>query len=297
MDTTDIKYHDMVSHFDLDYKVTPQTEQLNNLVHYHECFELIFYVSANIEAYIDDIHYALHSQDVLVVPPRKLHKIIYPEKQNYIRYVFYFTEDHIKKAFSSAMEPKAVRMFTNRDYKKASLSLPEFVRINNIFRNMYEHKKSLSSRHYFLVNTYASLILQELLLIFQNQPVHENTAGNSSPVDQILMYINEHYAENISLDELEKIFYLDKSYICRIFRKTMGISLVNYLQHKRILQAQQMLLTSDASIIDISLECGFGNIQHFYRVFKKVTQLTPKEYKLHQTSTQIGQSLIPNPDL
>ena len=46
-------YHDLVDSFDLSYKITLPSEQLNPLIHYHECFELIFYISADIEAYID----------------------------------------------------------------------------------------------------------------------------------------------------------------------------------------------------------------------------------------------------
>ncbi len=98
-------------------------------------------------------------------------------------------------------------------------------------------------------------------------------------MEQILVYINDHYSQQITLQDLEENFFLNKSYICRIFRKTMGISLVNYLQYKRILEAQKLLLNSDMPIIEIGMECGFTSVQHFYRVFKKITGLTPKEYK------------------
>ena len=72
----------------------------------------------------------------------------------------------------------------------------------------------------------------------------------------------------------------------------MGISLVNYLQYKRILEAQKLLLNSDMPIIEIGMECGFTSVQHFYRVFKKITGLTPKEYKKNQLHTSLGQSIF-----
>lgn len=285
-------YHDLVSNFELSYKATPSTEQLTSLIHYHECFELILYVSADIEAYIDDTHYNLHTHDVLIVPPRKLHKIVYPQPQNYIRYVFYFTGEHIEKAFDSHKASKALNLFMDQTYQKASLSVREFLRINYIMRNMYEHISEDQKQDMHLLNTYSSLILQELYIIFASRPPADTTNKILSPVEQILKYINDHYSENITLEELEEKFYLNKSYICRIFRKTMGISLINYIQHKRILEAQQMLLTTDASIINISLECGFSNLQHFYRVFKKMTDLTPNEYKKNQSRTKLGQPIL-----
>lgn len=53
-----------------------------------------------------------------------------------------------------------------------------------------------------------------------------------------------------------------------------------------------MLLTIDTSIINISLECGFSNLRHFYRVFKKMTDRTPNEYKKNQSRTKLGQPIL-----
>ena len=240
-----------------------------------------------------DNHYALNAQDVLIVPPRKMHKIIYPERQNYIRYVFYFTQDHIEKAFSPSMVTKALLLIKDQAFQKVSLSLPEFIRMNVLFRNMYEHRKEMNPKNLYLLTAYSSVILQELYFIFTKHPAKVQSR-ELTPVEKILKYINNHYSENITLEDLEEKFFLNKSYICRIFRNTMGISLINYVQHKRILEAQQLLLSTDESIINISLECGFSNIQHFYRVFKKVTTLTPNEYRKHQASTRLGQIILPH---
>lgn len=275
--------------FNLTYTVTLPNEQLDPLVHYHDCFELVFYVSADIQAYIDEAHYHLTSKDVLIIPPRKMHKIIYPEHQSYVRYVLYFSQEHIESFFGPGMAAGAIHLFKDRPYRKVSLSVPEYMRINNLFQNMYEHRRTLASQNFTLLNAYSSLILQELYHIFDRRPSSPPEAGEMSPVDQILKYINSHYSEAITLETLAEEFYLNRSYICRLFRKTMGISVINYLQHKRILEAQQMLLNSSRSIIDISMECGFSNIQHFYRVFKKITTLTPAEYKNHQSANELEQ--------
>lgn len=275
--------------FNLTYTVTLPDEQLDPLVHYHDCFELVFYVSADIQAYIDETHYHLISKDVLIIPPRKMHKIIYPEHQNYVRYVLYFTQDHIERFFDPDMASKAVHLFKDRPYRKVSLSVPEYMRINNLFKNMYEHRRALTAHNLALLNAYSALILQELYLIFDRRPSLPPETGEMSPVDQVLKYINAHYSEPIALETLAEEFYLNKSYLCRLFHKTMGISIINYLQHKRILEAQQLLLNSSRSIIDISMECGFSNIQHFYRVFKKVTALTPAEYKNHHSAIKPSQ--------
>lgn len=289
-DSQGTSYHDHVEHFDLLYKITPYAEKESSLIHYHECYEVVFYISANVEAYLDEQHYTLNFHDILLIPPLKMHKLIYSECQNYIRYVFYFTQEHIEKAFSPLSLKKALAFFRNPGCNKLSLSAPEYLRMNGIFRNMYEHKLSASHKNRDLLSTYASVILQELYLSFESQSPQKQEPAELTPVEQILKYINENYSKSITLEDLEEHFYLNKSYICRIFRKTMGISVINYLHYKRVLAAQQLLLNTELPIIDIALECGFNNVQHFYRIFKKITQLTPNEYKKHQLSTRLGQT-------
>lgn len=291
----DSSFHDCVEHFDLSYKIDSANEKLDSLIHYHECYEVVFYISANIEVYLDDIHFLLNNYDVLLIPPFKMHRIIYPKCQTYIRYVFYFTEDHIRNAFSPLLLKKALHFFNGSGIYKISLSAPEHMHLNAVLHNMYEHSLEISSKKRELLVSYAAVILQELFFIGENHPLVKKETYEYSPVEQILKYINDNYSQNITLEDLEDKFYLNKSYICRIFRKTIGLSVINYLQYKRILEAQQMLLKTDLPIIDIAMECGFSNIQHFYRVFKKVTHLTPNEYKKHQLRPILGQALSFSP--
>lgn len=296
----DRTYHDDVKTFDLLYEITDSSEKKAPIIHYHECFEVVFYISADLEVYLDDAHCTLGTGQILLIPPRKIHKLIYSENTNYIRYIFYFTLDHVANAFHGTAKQKVVHFFQSPDSYKAVLSAPEFFRMKGIFHNMLEHKQTHSAKNHDLLTTYASVILQELYLIFSSQTPEEKSPEEISPVEQILVYINDHYSQQITLQDLEENFFLNKSYICRIFRKTMGISLVNYLQYKRILEAQKLLLNSDMPIIEIGMECGFTSVQHFYRVFKKITGLTPKEYKKNQLHTSLGQSisLLPrNPGL
>lgn len=282
-------YHDKVDNFDLIYKVTPVSEKLTPLLHYHECYEIVFYVSAEVEMYVDDQHFNLASHDLIIIPPRKLHSVISHQSQTYIRYVFYFTDEQIKQAFANSSNPKAAQFFTDNICRKLSPPAKACIRMNNVFQNMYEHKTMLSYKNSDLLKTYASAALQEIVFLSEKYIEKTKTVDTPSPIEQILQYINEHYSENVTLDILTTNFYMDKSYICRLFQKTMGISVINYLQYKRIIEAQKLLVNSDLPIIDICMDCGFNSVQHFYRVFKKITNLTPTQYKKYLLSVPLGQ--------
>lgn len=291
-DSLNSDFHDLVNNFDIEYKVTTPSQLHENLTHYHECFEIILYIEADIHAYHSDIYYNLHSRDLLIIPPRSLHKIMYPHNQLYIRYVFYFTSEQVKKAFPHELHKKVLDLFFNKIYRKVSLTAPAFLRLTQLFKNLYHHKKRRNQCDYYILDTYSSIIFQEIYLIYKNQTDDPAPTAPISTVEKILKYINEHYAESITLEDFENKFYLSKYYICRLFHKTMGVSLIEYLQCKRILEAQHLLINTDAAVIDISLECGFNNIQHFYRIFKKITQMTPKQFKSSQKSdSSIGRTI------
>lgn len=92
-------------------------------------------------------------------------------------------------------------------------------------------------------------------------------------------YLDEHYQEKISLDALAERFYINKFYLTRVFKNQFGISVNNYLLQVRITHAKQLLRFSSLSIEEISHECGMNDANYFSRIFKKIEQMTPGEFR------------------
>jgi YesN/AraC family two-component response regulator len=78
---------------------------------------------------------------------------------------------------------------------------------------------------------------------------------------------------------LEEKFYLNKFHISHVFKEITDFSVIEYVQQRRVIEAQKQLTYSQKKIIDICFDCGFNNIQHFHRVFKKITGVTPHKYR------------------
>ena len=97
---------------------------------------------------------------------------------------------------------------------------------------------------------------------------------------KIKNYIDSHYSENITLDTLSNLSYVNKFHLVHLFSKQMGISPINYLISKRIEESKNLLCTTNYSIRDISTIVGFSNSSYFSQMFKKSTGLSPREYKL-----------------
>ena len=97
-------------------------------------------------------------------------------------------------------------------------------------------------------------------------------------MQQLLTWIDEHYAENITLSFAAARMNFSESHFSKVFKKLIGINFVTYLSAVRIEHAAVRLRSSGARITDIALHCGFGNVRSFNRTFKEYTGCTPSQF-------------------
>ena len=101
---------------------------------------------------------------------------------------------------------------------------------------------------------------------------------NSNLVKRILVYIDNNIYAKISLDELSRIFYFNKDYIMRVFKKELGITIIDYINKKRIYDSLKELETSD-TILKIALEHGFTSQEYYTEMFNKIMEVNPLTYR------------------
>ena len=96
-----------------------------------------------------------------------------------------------------------------------------------------------------------------------------------------LEYIESHYGQNITLDELARLTVLSAKYFCRYFKTIVHRSPIDYLNYYRIECASYFLISSDMTIAEIAQHCGYNDSSFFIKQFKKYKGTTPKQYRLH----------------
>lgn len=94
----------------------------------------------------------------------------------------------------------------------------------------------------------------------------------------ILSFIENHYAEKITLDDLADCVSMNKNYFCKFFFDLTQRSPVEYLNYYRIETACGQLLRTDKNITEVALDCGFSDVSYFIKVFKKYKGVTPSQY-------------------
>lgn len=95
-----------------------------------------------------------------------------------------------------------------------------------------------------------------------------------------LHYIDEHFNEPLTIEEISRLALLSQSYFSYLFKALTGQTFVEYLRNVRIKQAMEMLAKTNRRVVDICCDCGFNNVNHFNRTFKSVVGVTPTAYRL-----------------
>lgn len=128
-----------------------------------------------------------------------------------------------------------------------------------------------------IASIYMQMIM-ERVCPFLNLTKTYDAISKSLP-GNILMYISENFRNKISLEILSKEFSVSKEHISRIFSSTVNMRFNTYINSMRINYSKELLLTTDMDILTIGMESGFDNQQTFNRVFRELTDMSPKEYR------------------
>lgn len=112
------------------------------------------------------------------------------------------------------------------------------------------------------------------------QKIHHSVGVNfSRNITRIMDYVYDHLHEKISLDSIAQTLGMNKTYLCKAFKDETDMSIGNYIILRKVEAAQNMLVYSDYSFIEISNILGFSSHSHFIECFKKITGMTPKKYR------------------
>lgn len=93
----------------------------------------------------------------------------------------------------------------------------------------------------------------------------------------ITNYINEHFAEDLSLEQIADLAGFSKYHFTRLFKQYTDTSFYKYLNQKRIDYAKTLLLDPNLPVLDVALQCGFSSLSAFLRMFKQLNMCTPTE--------------------
>ena len=251
--------------------------------HFHEFFEINYVLTGEARFFVADQIYQATSGSLLVLNHADLHRSIAPPGTFYERIVLHFAPEHVQGL--SSTQTNLLECFVDRapdfshciplnDKQSADL-LPL------LDRAIIHHDKTCYGS-----DVYQKLVLAEILL-YVNQLYNSSAGTRQLKVDAemkkvlpILTYIKEHLHEDLSLDRLSRAFYVSKYHLSHIFKKATGFTPNEYIIHRRIAKARELLKKRELSIQHVGEAVGFNNNSHFIRTFKSLVGISPKQYSL-----------------
>ena len=172
-----------------------------------------------------------------------------------------------------------------RSYKNILLS-------HNTLYSYAAEKGGLSSwQSHFISEKYAIMIehaeaISELDKIHSNMireysdpTIRKSRGDNLTIVEKTENYIEIHFTEDISMEEMAGKLHVHPSHLMRSFKKEKGITISHYRNLRRIKEAKELIHFSNLSMTEIAIIVGFSNPQYFSKFFKEVEGVTPLEFK------------------
>lgn len=98
-------------------------------------------------------------------------------------------------------------------------------------------------------------------------------------ISMIKQYVHNNYMEKLTIPGTAKKFFLSEGHLCHLFKKEVGVSFISYVNVYRVSKAEELLRETQRNISEITYLAGFGSISQFNRIFKKIKDESPKEYR------------------
>ncbi|PKJ52262.1 helix-turn-helix domain-containing protein [Bacillus sp. SN10] len=122
-------------------------------------------------------------------------------------------------------------------------------------------------------------LIEDALCTFADRVKEYKTKKYSNTITACLNYISQNIYQKISLSKLAELLHVNSTYLSSLFKKEVGITLSQYIQREKIEEAKKLLTLTSYSLLDICLWLKFNDQSYFNRIFKKITTMTPKQYR------------------
>jgi len=258
--------------------------------HKHEYIEVVYVISGRAVHEIDGNIYNVKQGDLFIVnmnTPHVFH-IEESEKEPFVAYDLMFTPEFFDSSMSGYHSLEVLNnsfmfhsLFVNRKEMPPffRVSGSEYTAFGELFNKIYlEHKRGdIGYRE--IIRAY---LIELIITIFRLDEMKIKNKGklrDSQIVNFIICYISENFSTKISVSNLAQTVYLNADYLGRIFKSHTGCTISTMIQKVRVEHACNMLQSTEKSIAEISVSCGFEDKKFFYTVFKKHMGVLPGEYR------------------
>ena len=248
--------------------------------HWHTATEIIMPVDNYYTVTVNQTSYHLNVGDILVIPSGEQHELSAPKVGSRFIYLFDFSAISKLKGFASILP------LLTQPLLITAQTAPQ------IYESEYDLLLKMRNE-YFSDNNLRELVIYSLIInffVYIGRNHFESNIDNPyirsdkkreyiETFNEVLDYIDNHYMNNLSLETVASAAGFSKYYFTRLFKHYTDSTFYDYLSYKRIHVAESLLSRPELSVTEIALQSGFSSISTFNRIFKKLKNCSPTEYR------------------
>lgn len=248
--------------------------------HWHDEYEVIWVTEGELEVSIDGQYLTVKCGEFVIINPHQLHSIRNKTKSFSHHFAAVWGMNLIANDSNDLIEEKYLNPFLHMQSKfinfpfdmqsvgECGIALAEIVKHFKSQRIGWELQVKIN-----VLRLWASLIEESLF----ESVTKSKKQTQLSMTKAMITYIRLNYSNELGLDEIAESVNVCREYACRVFKKSTGLTIFQYINQTRIRRAYFLLVNTDRKINDIAYSVGFQNMSYFSKVFKQVEGITPKE--------------------
>ncbi|MBR3508337.1 MAG: helix-turn-helix transcriptional regulator [Lachnospiraceae bacterium] len=271
----DFPYNTYLCTIPLDFKIVP--------THWHDEMELIYVKKGSGIITVDFEEYRLEAPALIIILPGQLHSIKQLEKDR-MEYENIIFDPHMLISQKS----DTTNEYFFKPLLAGKIAIPSVINLDNSnygeIITPIDACDSINATKPAGYQLYIKSMLFQFFYILDSKcRDFEAKAGNRSNLEKmktVLKYVENNYADKITIAEIAKLVNFSESHFMRYFKETIGTSFIDYLKDYRLTMAARLLKSSDSQILNIAIDVGFDNLSYFNRSFKAKYGVTPRQYRL-----------------
>lgn len=235
--------------------------------HWHEEIEMLYVTEGSAKITLEQQEYLLEKGAMIIVNSNELHSG-YCESTPYVSKVLSFKPQNIITDVSLQnviFQPLVVKDPRVDDF------------IENIFNECEERQFAYKDNCRALLTQLLIYLSRNYISDMLSDKISEKRKRNLARLNQVLCYIDEHFADRISNKELADMMYLSEDRFGHLFRKNVGVPPQQYINELRLQKAKELIQSTDYTITEIARIVGFQDYNHFGRQFLRFYGCTPRE--------------------
>lgn len=259
------------------YHIDDSHPQYTMPYHWHLEYEIIRILEGSFAISLDEEEFTAKKGDVIFIPGGMLHAGI-PEHCIYECIVFDMNmligkEDIVRKY----LEPIMNHTILIHNYLPS-----EETRLHETIWNLFDAFREQNLAYQLIIKgtlheVFGTMLARNLFTLASLQ-----SPKNHKRIQQLkkaLELMENQYSSSLTLEQLSKVAGMSPKYFCQFFQEMTHKSPIEYLNYYRIERACYMLMHTDTSITELSLNCGFNDLSYFIKMFKKYKGITPAKYR------------------